>query len=646
MSSPDDLSEFLALFQVESKENIERLESALMLLEGTPDDPEELKEAFRRAHSIKGGAAMLGMTHTVSIAHVVEEIFSDVRDGESRIDRGALDKMLDAVDALRVLIDTNETSADAVEVERLVAAVGEQRRRCRSLQVARPAISETNRGFTLTPSAMDLRALEVPTSRRAMELMMSGEHGKSPHSAPPIPIITGHELPGSSIPPQTASVAPTTLVDAGPVGTETAPRHAKLPSLGPNDPYRSLAPRNGRDMAAGTMRIPIDRVERLLDYLGEVVIAQSVVGQRARGLEGAGGESLRGAIASLEHHTRQLQERILSIRLTQVGPTLRRQVRVGRDLAAMLGKDVVIEVEGDDVEIDNSLLQGLPDPLTHLVRNALDHGLEKPEQRIAAGKPKQGKVVVRAIQQGGSVVIEVEDDGRGLDDARICRKAIERGLLPPGTELSGPPAWDLVFVPGFSTADAVTDVSGRGVGMDVVRTQLESLGGRVSVDSRPGKGSTFRMHLPLTTAIIDGLVVRVGHARYVVPLEAVQHAMRPSAAQVRNVVGKHERVLWGDTWIRLLRLDELLHGNTDRAVSGGQVLVVATEGGPVGFWFDEVLEQTRVVIKSLENHYRRMPEFVGASVMSDGTIGLILDLRALARREQARITGTFEGAAA
>jgi two-component system chemotaxis sensor kinase CheA len=388
---------------------------------------------------------------------------------------------------------------------------------------------------------------------------------------------------------------------------------------------------------SGSIRVGIDKIDALMNIAGELVITQSMLGQLGADLDGLPGErqeQLRLGFALLERHTRELQESVMRVRMLPISFAFSRYPRVVRDLAAKLGKQVNLKLSGEQTEIDKTVMEKIGDPLTHLVRNTLDHGIETPEQRRAAGKSEAGTLTLSADQKGGNIVIEVSDDGAGLNVARILAKARERGLVGPDEQPTDERILELIFEPGFSTAEQVSDVSGRGVGMDVVRRNIKALGGAVEVRSVPGQGATFTIRLPLTLAILDGQLLRVAGQTFIAPLVSIVESVQIEAARINAVAGQAQLYRMRDQYIPMLRLDTLF--NLRRAARAtGLLVVVEVEGQPVGFVVDELLGQQQVVIKSMDENYQRVDGVSGATILGDGTVALILDipgLHALARR--------------
>ncbi len=392
---------------------------------------------------------------------------------------------------------------------------------------------------------------------------------------------------------------------------------------------RVMAASAGAD--ASSIRVSVEKVDQLINLVGELVITQSILAQAAGSAELARQETLRAGIDQLARNSRDLQEAVMSIRMLPIAFVFNRFPRVVRDLAAKLGKQVDLVTVGEQTELDKGVIEKLADPLTHLVRNSLDHGLEIPEQRIAAGKLPSGTVTLRAGHQGGSIVIEVMDDGRGLDRARILAKARERGMRVDES-MSDAEVFALVFEPGFSTAAEVTDVSGRGVGMDVVKRNIQSMGGRVEIASRPGQGSSITIRLPLTLAILDGISVSVGEELFIVPLTAIVESLQPAAADIRSVAGQGEVMQVRGEFLPVVRLHEVM-GLKPREHEYHLGIMVITEahGGRIALFVDALVGQHQVVIKSLESNYRKVRGISAATIMGDGKVAMILDAGELVR---------------
>jgi len=381
-----------------------------------------------------------------------------------------------------------------------------------------------------------------------------------------------------------------------------------------------------------SIRVSTEKVDELMNTVGELVITQSMLTQLGTKLTGSLAEQIRAGLAQLERNVRELQESVMRVRMLPISFVFSRFPRMVRDLSGRLGKQVELKVTGDQTELDKTVLEKIGDPLVHLVRNSVDHGIEMPQARAAAGKPVVGVISLEAYHKGGNIVVEVSDDGGGLQQERILAKARERGLVGATETLTDEQVYDLIFMAGFSTADQATDISGRGVGMDVVRRNIKELGGAIEVRSTAGRGSRFIITLPLTLAIVDGQSVSVGTETYIVPLVTIIESLQLQPGGI-NRVGGHQEVFWfRDGYVPVVRLHEVF-GVKPRATElhQGLIMVVEGEGRRVGLFVDDLLGQQQVVIKSLETNFRRVEGVSGATILGDGAVALILDVPGLIR---------------
>jgi two-component system chemotaxis sensor kinase CheA len=389
-----------------------------------------------------------------------------------------------------------------------------------------------------------------------------------------------------------------------------------------------------------SIRVDVDKVDRLLNLAGELVIAQSILAEAAQRIGAANDAGLRDSVAHVARQTRELQEAVMGIRLLPLDYLFSRLPRLVRDLAQKLAKDVELVTQGGDTELDKEMIEKLADPLMHLVRNSLDHGIESPAARDAVGKRSRGTVQIRASHQGGGILVEVQDDGAGFDRDRILRTA-ERRRLAVHPDMTDEQVWQLAFAPGFSTADAVSDVSGRGVGMDVVNRNIRALGGSVEVRSKRGQGTTIALRLPLTLAILDGMSVEIGGESFILPLSFIAEALVPQSGQVKSITGGPRVVQVRDSYVPLLDLQALLH-IPEASAENGIAIVVEADGRQAALGVDRLLGQQQVVIKSLEANYRHVPGIAGATVLGSGRVALILDVNALLRAGLAPIKSMEE----
>jgi two-component system chemotaxis sensor kinase CheA len=402
---------------------------------------------------------------------------------------------------------------------------------------------------------------------------------------------------------------------------------------------QTLAARFGKSTTEASMRVDTDKIDKLINLVGELVITQSMLSDLGGRFHIDDLSVLKERLAQLERNTREIQERVMSIRMLPIGTVFSRFPRLVRDLASQTGKNIQLVLSGEETELDKTVIEAISDPLTHLIRNAADHGLEIPQERLESHKPELGTIRLHACHEGGSICIMVEDDGRGLRRDAILAKAIKQGLVTEQEDLTDAQIWSLIFKPGFSTAETITDLSGRGVGMDIVKDNIEALGGTITIKTTQGKGTIFILKLPLTLAIIEGVTIRVGTDTYIVPLLSILELVQPVQGMMNTVVGKGEMVNIRGAHLPMVRLYEVLglepeHTEPMKAI----VLILEADGERVAVMVDEVLGQQQFVIKSMEQNFGKIEGVAGATILGDGTVGFILDVQgvlAIARREEA-----------
>ncbi|GAB3789655.1 chemotaxis protein CheA [Dyella agri] len=655
-----DLTQFHKTFFEESLEGLDAMEAALLALDSGSTDHELVHTIFRAAHSIKGGAATFGFADVAAFTHVAESLLEEVRSERRAVDAGLIDLLLRSVDCLRAMLDRTSQgrpAADAgsealrAELAHLVEGVAASPAAAAKVQaapsagwdirfVALPHLLQTGneplrlfrelqqlgrlevlRAFVSDAAPADFAALDPGQCYLGWELRLHGAVARADLDAVFEWLDGDCEL----------AIAP--LAAAAAEAVAPTPAAVAVPAADAPAPVREVAAAASAGQAdGGSIRVGIDKVDALIDMMGELVITQSMLSDIGANFDLSQLERLRDGLAQLERNTRELQDSVMRIRMLPIGSVFNRFPRLVRDLERKLGKQVKLELHGEHTELDKTVLEKIGDPLVHLVRNAIDHGLEMPEQRRAAGKPETGTLTLDAHHEGGNIIVRISDDGAGLNHERIRAKAVERGLVSSGQPLSEDEIAELIFEPGFSTAAQATDLSGRGVGMDVVRRNVRDLGGSVGVRSVAGRGSVFTIALPLTLAIIDGLVTAVGGERYIVPLVSIVESLRLPPDAVRRTAGGGEVFRFRDEYLPIIRLHRAFAcADAVTEIGQGIVVVVEDEGQRVGLLVDELLGQQQAVIKSLEKHYQRVQGVSGATIVSDGSVALIVDVGGVVR---------------
>ncbi|TFF07836.1 chemotaxis protein CheA [Cellulosimicrobium terreum] len=599
----DEMDEIVHEFLVESYENLDQLDQDLVALESDPSSRALLSSIFRTVHTIKGTSGFLGFANLERVSHVGESLLSELRDGERAMDQPTADVLLALVDTLRAILAKVESGAgDDLEVDPMVARiVAVQDGTAAPEPDVAPAVAGGASPDAAAGTAPETDPEPAPESEAEPEPTPAA--GTAPEPAPT---------------PRTAPVLAAEPEPAPAVGPAPAPEPAPEP-----EPHT-------RNAADGSIRVDVDLLDTLMRQVGELVLVRNQIDRIA----GAGeDQETKRSAQRLSLIASELQEGVMKTRMQPIEHVWSKMPRVVRDLAKMLGRDVRIEMTGGDTELDRSLLEAVKDPLTHLVRNAVDHGIEAPEDRRRAGKRPQGLVTLRAYHSNGQVVVEITDDGAGIDPEKVGRTAVAKGLRTAGDVAAMAPSelLDLLFLPGFSTAAKVTNVSGRGVGMDVVRTNIEAIGGSVDVESTVGTGTTWRMRIPLTLAIMPALTVMCCGAVYAIPqvslLELV--ALGDQHGEIEHVGTAPVFRLRG-TLLPLLSLSEVL--GLDPESEGRVIAVVEADDQRFGVIVDRVLNMEEIVVKALANRLKQIGMYSGATVLGDGGVALILDLQAIARK--------------
>jgi len=645
-----DLQRFHATYFEESREGLDAMEAGLLALESGSTDPEVINSVFRAAHSIKGGAATFGFEKMAALTHVLETLLDEIRGGKRALASSAVDAMLGSVDVLRALLAEAEHGhpADTAAIEavhqRLQQELGQPGAAAAAKAAAEPEPEGWDIAFSPAPSLFmsgndPLRIIRELEHLGPLEVNARLEKLPEFAQLDPLEACIAWDLglrgkvPRSAIDDVFAWVVDDCELDIRPQLPAAPAAAAPAAQAAP----AAAHPGAGAPAAAGvheaetSIRVSVDKVDALINLVGELVITQAMLKQVSGGMDPAQAERLFAGLELLERNTRDLQEAVIGVRMLPVDAVFRRFPRLVRDLSGRLGKHVRLRTIGEGTELDKGLIEKIADPLVHLVRNAIDHGLELPDARKAAGKDETGTITLAASHQGGHIVIEVADDGRGLNRAKILAKAAERGLAIPDNPTDSQ-VWDLIFQPGFSTADQVTDLSGRGVGMDVVRKNIQALGGEVQLESAEGRGTRVVIRLPLTLAILDGMVVSSGGEILILPLSHVLEALQPEPDDIRTVAGEGRVLRVRGEYLPLLSLA----GAFGYGDGSGESLVVVVEGDgqKLALQVEELVGQQQVVVKNLEKNYRRVPGISGATILGDGRVALIVDVGGLARQRQ------------
>jgi two-component system, chemotaxis family, sensor kinase CheA len=590
--------EMSGMFVAEALDHLGTIESVLLQLEGKPGDAKLLNDVFRPFHTIKGNAGALGVTSVQELAHIVENLLDLARAGKHAMGIEEFEIVLKAVDLLTLMI--NE----------LPARIAGQ-----------PGSDTKGRRDTLMTGVMHLIAHGSSAGKPSKPVEVTATTlapAPGPVAAPPAPVPVAA---ASAAAGDDTFMQRRTDTSAGRQPGEAAPSATAIAAAMDADPGRS---RRVEDTAV-TVKVDTRKLDNLIDMVGELVIAQSILAEDPA-LSRSTDERLGRRLAQLKRITSDLQRNAMAMRMVPIRQTFQKMARLVRDLSKRSGKQIELVLQGEDTELDRRVVEDINDPLMHMVRNSVDHGIELADARAAAGKPAQATLRLSAFHQAGNIVIEIADDGQGLNTERILAKAIERGLVAEGTPLPPLEIHNLIFQPGFSTAEKITEISGRGVGMDVVRRNIEALRGQIEIQTARGKGTTFSIRLPLTLAIVDGIMLAVGVERFVVPTFAVRESLRPLPSQVHTLHGTPCMVQVRERLIPTLHIGELFSVQGARKeIAECTVVVIEDAGRPVALVVDELLGKQEVVIKSLGESFQNVRGVAGGAILGDGRIGLILD---------------------
>jgi len=682
-----DLSQFFEVFFEESFEGLDTMEAELLNLVPGEEDLETINTIFRAAHSIKGGSGTFGFTSVADFTHVLETLLDQIRQGERELSTEHVNLLLKAVDCLRGLLaalqseqepDLNEANALRLQFEQVleinndaeasVQLAGAKDTGSNTYQIdfkphqhlfktgneplfmiselAELGELETHVFYDEVPDITELSSdecflhwrffLNTAKDEKVIKEVFEWVEDDADISIELCGGLFTNDSQNNDV-KQSVVSDECTLKNEESSTTQPAPTPAK-PKAQSNDKKPVTTPEST------SIRVGIDKVDSLINMVGELVITQAMLNQLSeQEITPATITSLQEGLAQLAHNTRDLQENVMRIRMLPINFVFSRFPRLVRDIAQKLNKQVELKLIGEQTELDKTVMEKISDPMVHLVRNSLDHGLETVEQRVAAGKDPVGTVTLNAFHQGGNIVIEIMDDGQGLNTKKIREKAIANELITADSILSDDEVNELIFMPGFSTMDEVSDLSGRGVGMDVVKRNIQSLNGSVEVTSAPGVGSTFTIRLPLTLAILDGQLVKVAKHTYIIPLISIVESLQIDITKVSRV-GKNLDVLrLRDEYIPILRLYDIFnHQNAIESLDKTLLVVVETDNQKVGLLVDDLLSQQQVVIKSLEANYHKVDGVSGATILGDGRVSLIVDISGLIKLSGLKKPGSQE----
>lgn len=686
-----DLSQFHQVFYEESYEGLDIMESGLLAMDIGHPDVEVINDIFRAAHSIKGGSGTFGFTQVADFTHVVETLLDEVRAGDRTITQSSLDLLLSSVDCIRGLLEqlqagdepdltvstdlkakfeallSGQESGDAAASSAAddggdpppsgddgASSSGGEPEGWRIYFAPNPELLQTGN----EPTRMFRQLSELCDHNFKAEVIQDALPAFSSINPEHCYLAWNIELKGAvsredvdevfewvideadiQIEP-ILSDAPTVesqpAAEQVPVAEEAQPEpvSAAVESTAPAAEAKPAAKAASKPAAqeSSSIRVSIDKVDSLINMVGELVITQSMLGQLGRDFDISRVQRLQEGLAQLEHNTRELQESVMKIRMMPISFVFSRFPRLVRDVSRTLDKKIELVMSGENTELDKTVMEKIGDPLVHLIRNSIDHGIETPDVRLAKGKDETGTVNLNAYHQSGNIVIEIKDDGAGLNTEKILKKAKDNGLVSQDAVLSQEQIFDLIFHAGFSTADQVSDLSGRGVGMDVVRSNIAALNGSIEVSSEVDKGTRFVIRLPLTLAILDGQLVRVSDQIFIFPLVSIVESIQTDDRAVNNVGGNSDVLKLRDEYVPILQLSDVFNVETDPKNLTDQIIVVVeADGEKSGVVVDELLGQQQVVIKSLEENYKKVEGISGATILGDGTVALIIDISGLAK---------------
>ncbi|GHC33007.1 chemotaxis protein CheA [Aidingimonas halophila] len=684
-----DITDFYDTFFEEAEELLGDMERHLLELDVDDPDSEQLNAIFRAAHSIKGGAGTFGFDALQHTTHLLENLLDYARQGELTLRRDIVDTFLEAKDMLHDQLnayrDGEEPDPEAFDricktLQQL--ALDEMGKSVDGEVVSDSAGSETpdanpdaeseempesssvssdstgeateqDEASDAGASLLTVALLGVDDENRGLLAEELGQLGEIKHqsgddrryevtlettaSADDIEAVMCFIIDDSQVEIQQASASSEAPAESASAdkpqahATTDADTRTSSDDTKTSSAAKTKAKPKAKAGESTSIRVPVDKVDQIINLVGELIITQSMLDQTVSELDSTANSSLTSGVSLLQRNARDLQEAVMSIRMVPMDYVFSRFPRLVRDLTAKLDKDIELVTEGESTELDKSLTERIIDPLTHLVRNSLDHGIEMPDAREAAGKPRTGKLTLSAQHQGGNILIEVIDDGAGLNREKILAKAEANGV-PTSDNMSDDDVWQLIFAPGFSTADEVSDVSGRGVGMDVVKRNIQAMGGHVEIQSEPGVGTTTRIVLPLTLAILDGMSIKVGNEIFILPLGAVLESLQPRNEDLYAMAGDDIVMKVRDEYLPVIAVHEVMDvPNAQTTMTDCIAVIVQGEGRRYALLVDELIGQQQVVVKNLETNYRKVPGVSAATILGDGSVALILDITGMHR---------------
>ncbi len=637
-----DISDFYQTFFDEADELLADMEQHLLVLQPEAPDAEQLNAIFRAAHSIKGGAGTFGFSVLQETTHLMENLLDEARRGEMQLNTDIINLFLETKDIMQEQLDAYKQSQepDAASFDYICQALR---------QLALEAKGETPFAVTrlsvvAKSEPQDEQSRSQSPRRIILSRLKAGEvdllEEELGHLTTLTDVVKGADSLSAILPGDIAEDDITAVlcfvIEADQITFETVDVSPKIST----PPVLKLAAEQAptgrverekttRSSESTSIRVAVEKVDQLINLVGELVITQSMLAQRSSELDPVNHGDLITSMGQLQRNARDLQESVMSIRMMPMEYVFSRYPRLVRDLAGKLGKQVELTLVGSSTELDKSLIERIIDPLTHLVRNSLDHGIELPEKRLAAGKKSVGNLILSAEHQGGNICIEVTDDGAGLNRERILAKAASQGLTV-SENMSDDEVAMLIFAPGFSTAEQVTDVSGRGVGMDVVKRNIQEMGGHVEIQSKQGTGTTIRILLPLTLAILDGMSVRVADEVFILPLNAVMESLQPREADLHPLAGGERVLEVRGEYLPIVELWKVFNvAGAKTEATQGIVVILQSGGRRYALLVDQLIGQHQVVVKNLESNYRKVPGISAATILGDGSVALIVDVSAL-----------------